>query len=374
MRAPRLRHRCGRLCRAARAARGAAAAASPVVDIHSHFLPREVPDWAGVHGGADWPGIRHGGELPEGTYGYGRPCAAMLTVGGRDFRPVTLAAFDAAARVADLDRFGVQHQLVSATPLLFQWQREGAVGLEVARRMNGALLELCAHPAAQGRLHPLCQVPLQDIDAACTAVTEAKASGHRGVQIGNHVGAKDLDDDGLVAFLQHCASEDFPVLVHPWDMDPVGGRTAKYMMGWTVGMPMETHLSVTAMILGGSFDRLPSTLRLCFAHGGGAFPYLLGRLENAWLERSVARGVSEKPPSHYLDRFYVDSAVFDQRALRLLVDTMGADRIMLGSDYPFPLGEQRIAELVRGADCLSESDRAAVLGGTAARFFSLPVV
>lgn len=74
------------------------------------------------------------------------------------------------------------------------------------------------------------------------------------------------------------------------------------MMGWTVGMPMETHLSISAMVLGGAFDRLPRSLKLCFAHGGGAFPYLLGRMENAWKERKVARGKSEMPPSHYLDR------------------------------------------------------------------------
>ena len=105
-------------------------------------------------------------------------------------------------------------------------------------------------------------------------------------------------------------------------------------------MPMETHLSITSMILGGAFDRLPADLRLCFAHGGGAFAFLLGRLENAWHERKIARGRSLHPPSHYLDRFSIDSAVFDSRALRLLVDTFGASRVMLGSDYPFPLGEQ----------------------------------
>jgi len=85
-------------------------------------------------------------------------------------------------------------------------------------------------------------------------------------------------------------------------------------------------------ILGGAFDRLPESLRICFAHGGGAFPYLLGRLENAWHQRSIARGCSMHPPSHYLDRFSVDSAVFDERALRLLIETMGPRRVMLGSN------------------------------------------
>ena len=133
-------------------------------------------------------------------------------------------------------------------------------------------------------------------------------------------------------------------------------------------------LHTRLQILGGAFDRLPESLRICFAHGGGAFPYLLGRLENAWHQRSIARGSSMHPPSHYLDRFSVDSAVFDERALRLLVETMGPHRVMLGSDYPFPLGEQDIGALVRGCGHLSDIERRMILGGNAASFFGVPLM
>ena len=294
----------------------------------------------------------------------------MLMSGDKDFRPVTRAAWDPAVRLNDLDEHGIDVQLISATPILFQWQRDGAVAADVAAWFNDAALEMCA--GTEGRLRALCQVPLQDIDRACIELDRAMASGHVGVQIGNHVGRKDLDDEGLITFLQHCADANAPVFIHPWDMCNPDGRLDNYMMQWTVGMPMETHLTVSAMILGGTFDRLPKSLRVCFAHGGGAFPYLLGRLENAWMERSVARGKSEHPPSHYLDRFSVDSAVFDERAFRLLVETMGASNVLLGSDYPFPLGEQDIGELVRTCpNALSDEQRAMVLGGNAARFFML---
>jgi aminocarboxymuconate-semialdehyde decarboxylase len=117
--------------------------------------------------------------------------------------------------------------------------------------------------------------------------------------------------------------------------------------------------------------RSRARLARCFAHGGGAFAFRLGRLENAWHEREVARGNSEHPPSAYLDRFCVDSAVFDERALRLLIDTFGAERVLLGTDYPFPLGEQRPGSLVRGSTSLSAAERSAVLGGNAAAFFGL---
>ena len=313
--------------------------------------------------------MRHTGELPKGTFGYGHACEAMLMSGERDFRPVTRACWDVSSRLADLDAAGVDMQLISATPILFQWSRPAEVAVDVARHFNNAALEMCE--GSGGRLRAICQVPLQDVDAACRELERATTCGHVGVHIGNHVGTKDLDDAGLITFLQRCAELDAPVLVHPWDMDPLNGRLDHYMMGWTVGMPLETHLSITSMILGGAFDALPRSLRLCFAHGGGAFAFLLGRLENAWHERSLARGKSLHPPSHYLDRFSVDSAVFDDRALRLLVDTLGAERVMLGSDYPFPLGEQRIGELVRTCPTLSASERDAILGGNAATFFGV---
>ena len=296
----------------------------------------------------------------------------MLMRGGDDFRPVTRACWDAAARVEDLDRCGVDHQIISATPILFQWAREPAVAADVARFMNDAALELCAEPAAQNRLSALCQVPLQDVPTACRVLEEALAAGHVGVQIGNHVGDRDLGKPELVDFLGHCAALGAAVLVHPWDMCNPDGRLDDFMMQWTVGMPLETHLSITSLVLSGAFDVLPRSLKLCFAHGGGAFPYLLGRLDNAYEQRSVARGNAKRKPSEYVDRFSVDSAVFDARALDLLVKTMGADRVMLGSDYPFPLGEQEIGALVRAAP-FSEPDRAKIAGGNAAAFFGLAV-
>jgi tryptophan 2,3-dioxygenase len=159
------------------------------------------------------------------------------------------------------------------------------------------------------------------------------------------------------------------VLVHPWDM--MGqARMPKYMMPWTVGMPAETQLTVVALILSGAFDTLPANLQICFAHGGGSFAFLLGRLENAWHRHPVAHGACQSPPSHYLNRFYVDSAVFDQHALQFLVATMGADQVMLGSDYPFPLGEERVGALIRGSQ-LSQQVKNKLLGGNALRFLGI---
>jgi aminocarboxymuconate-semialdehyde decarboxylase len=328
-----------------------------IVDIHSHFFPEAWPDLGARFGTADWPSIRHEGN--------GK---ATIMLGAREFRPIYAACWDAAVRLEEMDRDGIDHQILCATPVLFAYARPAEQGLAAAQLFNDKALELVAR--GKGRLSALAQVPLQDTDLACRELERALSIGHRGVQIGNHVGAKDLDDEGIVTFLAHCAALGAPVLVHPWDM-LAPERLGKYMMGWTVGMPAETQLSIVALILSGAFERLPRSLKLCFAHGGGSFAFLLGRLENAWQNRDIARGKAPHPPSHYLDRFSVDSAVFDARALRLLVEVMGEDRVMLGTDYPFPLGEPRMGTLVREAPGLSEAARAKILGGNAAQFFDL---
>jgi len=328
----------------------------PVIDIHNHFFPQTWPDLAARYGTEDWPWIKHT-----------EPGKADIMIGDRFFRHIYSACWDPGVRLQEMDRDGVEMQVLSATPVLFAYERPVEHALDCARLFNDAALELCSR--GKGRLKSLCQVPLQDIDASCTELSRCRRAGHLGVQIGNHVGEKNLDDAGIVTFLHHCANEGAAVLVHPWDMlgQP---RMPKYMMPWTVGMPAETQLGIVAMILSGAFDKLPRNLRICFAHGGGSFAFLLGRLENAWQHHPAAHGVCELPPRQYLNRFYVDSAVFDQRALHLLIETMGAERVMLGSDYPFPLGEHGIGSLIRSSR-LSDEAKSRLLGGNALSYLGL---
>jgi aminocarboxymuconate-semialdehyde decarboxylase len=277
--------------------------------------------------------------------------------------------WDPALRVADMDRLGLDVQIVSATPVMFGYELEARKVAGWAARMNDLTLEYCAgHP---GRLKALAQVPLQDTELACREASRAKADGHVGVQIGNHVGDRDLDDGQLLEFLHHCAVSDIPVLVHPWDMMGGRGRMRKWMLPWLVAMPAETSLGILSLILSGAFERLPRSLKLCFAHGGGAFAFTLGRVDNAWKYRDIVRQDCPNPPSSYCDRFSVDSAVFDPGALRLLVDVMGSERVMLGSDYPYPLGEDKIGHLVSGTDRLSAVEKRNILADNARAFFNL---
>lgn len=326
------------------------------IDVHAHFFPETWPDLAARFGTPDWPSIK---PLGNGE--------AMIMLGSRDFRLITQVCWDPVLRLEDLDRMGVDLQVISPTPVLFSYNRPAEQARDVARIFNDALLEWCAR--GNGRYKSLCQVPLQDIDASCAEVSRCMQAGHIGVEIGNHVGPKNLDDPGIITFLHHCADIGAAVLVHPWDM-MAQDRMPKYMMPWTVGMPVETQLAVSALVLSGAFDRLPKSLRICFAHGGGSFAYLLGRMQNAWVHQPLARGAAQLEPVQYLDRFYVDSAIFDERSLKLLVEVMGEDRVMLGSDYPYPLGEEHIGTLIRNSH-FSPGAKQKMLAGNAAEFFGL---
>lgn len=332
-------------------------AANKVIDIHSHFFPPITQAEAAALDRQKAPWLR----VADNGHG-------MIMTGDQPFRPVYSALWDPARRIEEMDRSGVDVQLMCATPVMFGYSYPIGLALPWAERMNDYALELCAHNPQ--RLKALAQVPLQDIDAACREASRAKANGHVGVQIGNHLGNLDLDDEGLLRFLTHCAHDGIPLLVHPWDMMGGDARMKKWMLPWLVAMPAETQLGILSLIMSGAFERLPESLKICFAHGGGSFAFLLGRVENAWHQRDIVRENCPQPPSSYVRRFCVDSAVFDERALGLLVDVMGEDRVMLGSDYPYPLGEQEVGKLIR--DCGFTPDRSAkLLGRNAGDFFGI---
>jgi aminocarboxymuconate-semialdehyde decarboxylase len=298
-------------------------------DVHTHVVPQGWPDLGGVTD----PWLR-----------VDSPKAATIMLGEKEFRSITDACWDADTRLADMDADGIDVQVVLPTPVFFGYDRESANAAHVARIFND--LTLAVTEQAPDRLLPFCQVPLQDIDAACAELDRSIANGHIGVEIGNHIGDRDLDDAGIITFLQHCAGKNVPVFVHPWDM-PESARMGRWMQQWLVGMPAETHLSLLNLILSGAFDHLPKDLRIAFAHGGGSFAFWLGRADNAWHNRrDVVGNSSEHPPSTYVDRFFVDSVVFTTPALELLLTTLGHDAIVLGSDYPYPFGERPVGHVL----------------------------
>jgi len=182
-------------------------------------------------------------------------------------------------------------------------------------------------------------LPLQSPDLAIQELRRCmQFLGMSGVQIGSHVNEWNLSDPALIPVFEECERLGAAVFIHPWDM--MGQESMeKYWLPWLVGMPAETTRAICSMIFGGVFERFPK-LKVCYAHGGGSFPMTVGRIERGFLVRPDLCAVDNNVnPREYLGRFWIDSLVHDDKVLKYCIDLIGEDKICLGSDYPFPLGE-----------------------------------
>jgi aminocarboxymuconate-semialdehyde decarboxylase len=195
--------------------------------------------------------------------------------------------------------------------------------------------------------------------------------GLSGVEIGSHVNDWNLDAEELFCVFEAAQALDAAVFVHPWDM-MARERMPRYWLPWLVGMPAETALAICSLVLGGVLERLPR-LRVAFAHGGGAFPWTLGRIEHAFAVRPDLCAIStQASPRRQLHRLYFDSLVLDAEALRYLIGLAGVERVALGTDYPFPLGESEPGMLIESLPELTAAQKERLLAGTAREFLGLP--
>ncbi len=328
------------------------------IDIHTHVLPPAWPDL-------------------EARYGYGgfvrlerhRPGCGRLLKDGSVFREVQANCWDPVLRLADCDRDGVDVQVLSTVPVMFSYWARPEHGLDLARFLNdhiGGLVE--AHP---GRFAGLGTVPLQAPDLAIEELGRCvRDLGLAGVQIGSHVNDWNLDAPELYPFFEAAEALGAALFVHPWEV--LGKeRMSKYWLPWLLGMPTETALAICSLVFSGVIERLPR-LRIAFAHGGGAFPALIGRIEQGFRVRPDLCAIDcQAGPRAALARLYLDALVHEPRMLRYLLDLMGPERIALGSDYPFPLGEPHPGRLIESAE-LDEATRARLLHGTALEWLGLP--
>lgn len=318
-----------------------------------------------------------------------QPCCARMMIGERVFREVTDNVWDPRRRIEDCERAGVTMQVISTVPVMFSYWAKPADALDLSRRLNDHIAEVVReHPT---RFAGLGTIPLQDPDLAAGELERCvRELGLSGAEIGTHVDANqhfgrldplNLDNAVLQPVWSMAEQVEAALFVHPWDM--VGKeRMPKYWLPWLVGMPTETSLAICSMIFGGVLERFPK-MRVAFAHGGGAFPFTVGRIEHGFHVRPDLVAIDNHiNPRDYLARpgdngttiparIYVDSLVHDADAFHFLRRLFGAERIALGSDYPFPLGEAHPGTLVEAVSDLSAEDRARVLGGTAREFLGL---
>jgi aminocarboxymuconate-semialdehyde decarboxylase len=298
------------------------------IDIHTHLLPPELPPKSPVR-------LEHLDACR----------ARMLRADGTLFREIESNAWEAERRLRECDEAGVGMQVLSTVPVLFNYGARAQDAHELSRFLNDQLASVCAKRPR--RFAGLGTLPMQSPDLAVRELTRCvRELGLAGVQIGTHVERWNLSDPELFPVFAAAESLGAAVFVHPWDM--MGQeRMQKYWLPWLVGMPAEGALAICSLIFGGVLEKLPR-LRIAVAHGGGAFPGTLGRIEHGFFARPDLVAVDNaQPPSRYLKRIYVDSLVHDARSLRLLLDLFGPERIALGSDYPFPLGEEKPGALIR---------------------------
>jgi len=296
------------------------------IDVHTHILPKEIPDWKGKFG--------YGGFI---SLDHHKPCCArMLKDDGQFFREIDDNCWSAEKRIEECDAAGVNVQVLSTVPVMFSYWAKPADGAEVAKYLNDEIGEIVSDFPL--RFVGLGTVPMQDSALAIEELERCKQNGFAGVEIGTNINQLNLGEPQFFDFFAACEELGMAIFVHPWDM--MGQQEMqKYWLPWLVGMPAECSRAICSLIFSGVLERLPA-LRVCFAHGGGAFPATLGRIEHGFDVRPDLCAVDNPhSPRKYLGRMFFDSLVHEAAKLDYLIKLVGADQIALGSDYPFPLGE-----------------------------------
>ena len=326
------------------------------VDIHTHILPENIPNFREKFG--------YGGFI---SLDHHKPCCAKMMMDDKFFREGDDNCWSGERRIEECDKQMVDVQVLSTVPVMFSYWAKDEDTLEVAEFLNDHIAGLVKkYPK---RFIGLGTVPMQNVDLAIQELIRCKELGLRGIQIGSHINDWNLDREELFPIFQKCEELEMSVFVHPWDM--MGKeKMEKYWLPWLVGMPAETSLAICSMIFGGVFEKLPK-LKVAFAHGGGSFPATIGRIEHGFNVRPDLCAVDNKVnPRDYLGNFYLDSLVHEPKMLDFIVEMMGEDKICLGTDYPFPLGELEPGNLIRSMD-YTDDKKAKLLGDNALEWLGL---
>ena len=324
----------------------------PVLDIHCHL------------------GVPAASRHVPAEYHFAMPANPSLsdTVNAAMMRSVAPRLNGIDVRLTDMDRLGIDIQVMSPNPGQYFYAAPIECTRASATEINDALAQAVSREPS--RLMALGTVPMQDPAEAIAEMRRcSKALGFRGIEIGTNVAGRDYDDPAFAPFFQ--AAEELGMLLF---MHPMGftepRRLGKYHLANVIGNPLDTTVAVSYLVFGGVLDRHPG-LKVCVAHGGGFIGAYAGRWEHAFHHREDCRTCISRPPSDYLSQLYFDTLVFDRKQLVALIDKWGAERLCLGSDYPFDMAEP---DPVGFHDTLSDGPRNAILGGNAQRLLGLGAV
>lgn len=324
------------------------------IDIHNHYLPLDFIDEA-----------RRGEALDNITIIQRENKEWVFHPQGFQY-PLADEFWNLEAKLKHMDSLDIDVSILSVSPtLLFHWIEAGPAQ-EFCHRTNDTLAEFVSHSG--GRLYGMATVPLQNPEAAAAELRRAVELGLRGVQIGTPMENIPLDDDQFDSFFATAAELDVPVMLHPYYVGTKPEFADFYMTNLVVN-PLETGVAATRLILSGCLDRHPN-LTVVLVHAGGYMPYQIGRLDHGYRVRDEARANIDAPPSSYLRRFYYDTITHASTPLKFLVELVGSDRVVIGSDIPFDMQDLHLAEYLK-ATKLDEESLKAINGGNANRIFGL---
>ncbi len=326
------------------------------IDIHTHILPRDIPDFGARYG---YRGFIH--------LDHHKPGCARMMQDDKFFREVYSNVWDPEVRKAESDQHHLHVQVLSTVPVMFSYWAKPQDTLDLSMFLNDHIAGIIDRDPK--RFIGLGTVPMQDPEFAIKELERCKKIGLIGIQIGSHINGINLGEPRLFQIFKACEELGMAVFVHPWDMMGAD-RFDKYWMPWLVGMPAETTTAITSMIFSGLFEKLPK-LRVAFAHGGGSFPATIGRIEHGFHVRPDLCAVDNNVnPREYLGKFWIDSLVHDPKMLEFVVDQMGADKVALGTDYPFPLGELEPGSLIKSMPW-DDATKEMLLSGAALKWMDL---
>lgn len=325
------------------------------IDIHAHYYPESFLKLIAEEGAAF-----------GATVSASNPAGPLIDVGPLHAGPLARKFIDLDERVAEMDAQGVRVQALSLTQPMVDWAG-GGLSQKLAEVFNDALAE--AHQAYPERLVGFATLPLRDPALALAELERlAGLPAIKGVYLATRILDRELSDAAFFPVYERIEDLGLPVFLHP--LEVIGMERLKpYFLANLLGNPFDTAVAAAHLIFGGVLDRFPKMV-ICLPHAGGAFPFLVGRLNHGWTVRAECRHL-EHGPATYLNRFYYDTISHSSEALGYLVSQVGAERVMLGSDYCFDMGCARPVEVVSRHPALSAEDKVAILEGNARRLLGL---